>query len=416
MKIQFLSGSKCVGKSAILVSEEANLMLDYGVRLHPEPPEYPPLPQVDELDAVIPSHCHLDHCGAIPILYKVFRPILYTNGVSFELINLLIRDSAKITRLKHFPQKFSKRDIGRMRRHYQLINYRHPFKVGDLRVTAYSAGHVPGSAMILVEGKKKVLYTGDVNLKDTELLKGCDLPNVRPDVLIIESTYAERDHPDRLNQEKRFIGKIQETLANNGSVVIPVFAVGRAQEILLLLEKYGIEDKIALDGMAKKASEIILSYKRYLRDPQRLKRILNKVEWVKNQRQRESLLRRPRIILATAGMMGGGPVVYYMSELHDREDCRVLLVGYQVEDTPGRTLMDTKHYEINGEVFKVRIGVEKFDFSSHAGGKDLVEIVRRLKPKKVFCVHGDDTPRFAKTLRARGFDASSPEEGEVFEI
>ncbi len=416
MKLKFLSGSKCVGKSAIMVSGKANVMLDYGVKLHPEPPTYPPLPKIKRLDAVIPSHCHLDHCGGIPILYKKFRPTLYTNPVSYEIMDMLLHDSAKITRINHFPKRFSKSDINKTLRSYKPIRQRKPFNVKDLKVTTYSAGHIPGSSMVMVEGEKRLLFTGDVNLRDTELLKGCDIPKERPDVLITESTYAERKHPDRMKQEKRFIGKIQETVANNGSVIIPTFAVGRAQEILLMLEKYDVNGKIALDGMAKRATEIILSHKRNLKDPKRLKKVLKRVTKVKNHKQRKNLLRRPHVILATAGMMGGGPVVYYMSELHDRDDCRVLLVGYQVEDSPGRTLMDTKHYEIDGEVFEVKLDVEKFDFSSHSGREELIELVKKTNPKKVFCVHGDNTKKFAKDLRKMGFDAKSPQPGETLNM
>jgi len=417
MRIHFLSGSRCVGKSAIIIQESGtNVLLDYGAKLHPEPPEYPPNIEL-RLNGIIPSHAHLDHCGAIPFLYKGNqRCPLFSNDLNFEIMDLLLTDSAKINRLKKYPDRFSKNDIKRVRNHYRPIRYNQKFKIGSFLVNTTSAGHIPGSCITTVKGNKTVVFTGDVKLQDSLLLRGCELPRVKPDVLIIESTYADRKHANREHQEKRFVGRIQETLSNNGIALIPTFAVGRAQEVLLILEKFGIEYQVAIDGMAKKASEIILYYKRYIRDHKSLKRVLSRATWIFNEKQRERITSKPGVIVATAGMMGGGPIVRYVKELKNRDDCSILLVGYQVEDTPGRILFETNKYIIDEEEFDVRMRVDQFDFSSHAGRDELLEIIKRLAPKQVFCVHGDDTPKFAKSLRHLGFLAESPEEGEVFDV
>jgi len=262
---------------------------------------------------------------------------------------------------------------------------------------------------------KKIFYTGDIKLESTRLVNGCKLPKENIDVLIIESTYSNRNHPNRIKQEEKFKDEIDQALNNNEIALVPVFAVGRAQEILLILKDYA--NYIALDGMAKEATEIILGYKKYLSNYMELKKIFNKIKKMKNNKQRDSIIKKPCIIITTAGMLSGGPVVHYIKKIHERKESRIILTGFQVEGTHGKTLLDTGVFKNEDIEIPVRCKISKFDFSSHAGKNELFEIMKKLKPKKVFCVHGDKCKEFAKEIENKfKIDAFAPEIGEEVKI
>lgn len=413
MKIESLGGAQEIGKSAFLVSDKkTNIILDYGIQIQTIPPQYP---LKAECDAVILSHAHLDHSGSLPILYKKYRPPLFTNDVTLDSTLLLIKDSMKIARKQHYKLPFSKNDVKRMFRSAKLLNYYEDFHIGDFSCSLYDAGHIPGSAGILLKNRgKSIFYTGDIKLDDTRLLNGCTLPK-EVDVLITESTYSEREHPNREKEERRFISAVEEAIALEETALIPVFAIGRAQEVLLILENY--VDKIALDGMAKPASEIILHYGYYLKDHEKLKSILNRVMWIKTDREREKAVKKIPIIVTTAAMMGGGPVLFYLRELRGRPEAKILFTGYLIEDSPARILTETGIFQSAEEKFHVHCDLKQFDLSSHCGRSELLEIIRRTNPKKVVCVHGDKCEKFAKEI-SEIFDIETiaPRNGDALEV
>jgi len=410
LSITGLGGCGEVGKSAFLInSDSTNILLDYGVKIQQETIEYPPIPK--RVDAIIPSHSHLDHSGAIPVLSKARIPI-YLTDASLELTVLLLKDSVKISERNGQPINFSKKDIYYILKNARTVKYEKDFFINDVRCRLFDAGHIPGSAGILLSAKNKnIFYTGDMKLEPQYLVNGCSLPREKIDVLITESTYSDRNHPDRKKEEKNFKERIDEALNMNETVLIPSFAVGRAQEILLILKDY--RKYIALDGMAQEATKIILRHKKYLKNGPELEEIFMSAKKVKNNKQRDMLLKKPHIIVTTAGMLSGGPAVYYIKKIYNRKNSRILLVGFQVEETPGKILLDTGVFRNNDTKLQVRCKVEKFDFSSHAGKNELFKIIETLKPKQVICVHGDKCGKFAKDIEKEfKIPAIAPKNGD----
>ena len=361
------------------------------------------------------SHSHLDHCGAIPKLYKSGNPPFFATQPSIDIYQIMIEDSMKVSRLNGFPTPFGKREVRKSLEAARPVNYGESFYAAGFKTTFYDAGHIPGSAGILLEKSgRSIFYTGDTNDRDTYLLNGAVYPE-KVDYLIIESTYYNREHPDRKSEERRFIEAVKEGLANNEVVLIPAFALGRAQEILIMLHKNGFRD-IYLDGMAKKLTDLFLYHYDYLRDSTDLEKAMKDTIIVEGNRQRKELLEGPKIVVTTAGMMTGGPIIQYMKQLHGRPS-RVLFTGYLIEDTPGRRLLETGIFSNDEVSMEYPNIVMKFDFSAHIGRSGLFNLIERLKPKKVFCIHGDNPGEFAEEIQDRlGIWAEAPSIGEEYEL
>ena len=413
MQIEILGNGGEIGRAAFLVtSNNTNVMLDYGVKLQPEPPQYPVMRKTDN---IILSHAHLDHCGGIPALYEKSKPAAVMTDVTLDLSKMLLLDSLKVSKKEGYHTPFNKSDIKKMVSHTRTINYKQKFRVGVFDAMLFDAGHIPGSAGILMKNKKTIFYTGDIQTAESNLLHGCKLPD-RADVLMIESTYSYKNHPSREREEERLKQHVEEALAREEKVLFPVFASGRAQEVLLILEKYA--NKIALDGMAKKASDIISKYPGYLKDKKRLKHVLRKVHWVHGEESRRKATEHYPIVIATAGMLGGGPAIHYLREMKHRAQSKVLFTGFLVEESPGRQLLETKIFQTAEEKFDVHCHIDQFQLSAHAGRSGLMHIIKKLNPETVICVHGERTKEFAKDIEKQfpGVQAIAPKNGDVIKV
>ncbi|MCD6215819.1 MAG: MBL fold metallo-hydrolase [Candidatus Aenigmarchaeota archaeon] len=373
------------------------MMLDYGVKVQELPIEYPKIPK-ERIDGVLLSHAHLDHSGAIPVLFKRGKPAFFATEPTISLSSMLIEDSIKIAKKNKERIPFSKVDLKKAIRNSITKNYNERFRLNHTYIEFFDAGHIPGSSSIMIDGKKRIMYTGDIKLNPTHLLAGC-LPPKNVDILITESTYAGQRHPKREKEEERFRKKIDESLSQNRLTLVPSFAVGRAQEILLILEDYA--SSLYIDGMAKKATEIISYYRNYIRDNKKLKHIMKKINWIGTNQERDKIIRKGGIVITTAGMLGGGPIVYFIRQVYNDPSVKILMTGFQVEDTPGYQLLKTGTFRINGENKKVNCEIEKFDFSAHADDAELQQIIKYVNPEKVICVHGDNCAGFAKELRKK---------------
>lgn len=416
MKISFLGAMGCVGASGILVEEkDTKLVLDYGTKPREIPPIFP-LP-VERPLAVLLSHSHLDHSGALPLLVKEYSTPIYSININKELVELLLEDSIKVSAEEGYELPFSSYDVKQTVKNFVDVSYNKKIKIGDFNVTFFDAGHIPGSSMIFLESEKtNILYTGDFNTLDTRLIEGCEksLPKVKN--LIIESTYADRDHPNREEEEKELIRLIDESISEDEPVIIAAFAVGRAQEILLILYNYGINYPIYMDGMAKKATTIISKYKNLLKDRKKFEDALDFVNFVKPEK-RKKIIKQACVIITTSGMLNGGPVVYYINKLYKKEKASLILTGWQIEGTPGRILLETGKFIYDNKELDVRMKVKRLDFSAHLGRSELFKFVEKLNPEKVFCIHGDHTQEFAEELKREGFDAVAPLANErIFKI
>lgn len=409
MLLSFLGAMSTVGCSAVFVDTgKEKFVLDYGTKIREIPPKFP-LDVEERINAILLSHSHLDHSGGIPLLSKVNACPIFAISVTKPLTELLLLDSIKVNREEGIELPFTRRDVKHTINAFVNVKYREKIRIGNSEIKYFDAGHIPGSAMIYIKSKNKsLLYTSDFKTTNTRLLKKADLNLPEIKYLITESTYSERNHPNRKSQEKELIKIVESSLANDGICLISAFAVGRSQEIILVLDRYGIDYPLYLDGMAKKATTIINRYQNLLKEPKGLDNALKKVRYISSEKQRKKIIREPCVIVTTSGMLSGGPIVWYLKKLYKSRDSSLVLVGWQIEGTPGRTLLETGRYITEELNLDVKMFVKRLDFSSHVGRKELFEFIKRVNPEKIFCVHGDHTQEFASELREDGFDAVAP--------
>jgi len=398
-------------------SEKTQYLMDYGVMLERQPGFPMHIPPKD-VDAIILTHSHLDHSGAIPIFYIEGKRRLFTNRLNLELTQLLIQD---FIHLSGYYLPFEYLELKTMMKSNTHLNYGVEEKVGDMKFKLLDAGHTPGSASVLVEGEgKRILFTGDFNLEDTKLLKGAAMDYGDLDAVITESTYASEDHTPRPQLEKKFVDACTSVVELGGIVLIPAFGVGRAQEIACTLVDGRFEYPIIFDGMAREASRVIMNDKEFLRDPKLFTDAMHTVEWVEGWRDRRKALKNPGVVISPAGMLKGGPSQFYISKVGKKANNAVFLVSFQIPGTPGKQLLDKGICTIDGKVRKIKAQVQHFDFSSHAGATQLKETLRRLGGKpKVFCVHGAEgnCELLAKWANTElGLEAVAPRTGETFQV
>jgi putative mRNA 3-end processing factor len=414
IEIKFLGGAREVGRLAIQVDTKTEKHLfDYGVDVQdgliPQKPD-------KAQNAVFLSHAHLDHCGFIPNLYKSgYSGSVYSTPVSLDLCSLLLKDSLKVQEKRGLTPQFLNHDIKEFERFARGLEYRKRLELGNSVIELYDAGHVPGSASILMESQnKRILYTGDIKFSETKLLRGADTSYRNIDTLICESTYFYKNHPDRKSLTDKLREIAQHTVYNNGILLLPCFAIGRAQEMLLNLHDLGFP--IYMDGMCIRATKIILLHKNSVKDGNKLRKAFSKAHKISRSSERKRAIKKPCIIIATSGMLNGGPITYYIKKLHKREDCCMVLSGYQVEGTVGRKLLDTGKYVNEGLDVKPKMPVHFMDLSAHCGRDSLIRFLEKTNPEKVLPVHSDRTEDFAKELKAKGFDAHAPRNGEMVRI
>jgi len=416
MDIRFLGGVGEVGRSAVLV--DGSLLLDYGI-LTGNPPQFPvgsPSP-----DAVVVSHGHLDHVGTVPsLLSGDDRPPIHWTPPTYELALTLARDTLKLHG-GSYNCPFTETDVKRVTQVSQLHGYREPFEVcggpedGGYEVTFFDAGHIPGSAHVLVDdGETRLCYTGDFHTDDQRLVSGT---TARPDadVVICESTYSDVEHEDRATVEERFAESVQTTLWEGGTVVVPAFAIGRTQELLLICEAYDIPCYV--DGMGKDVTEMLRQYPGFVRDADALGRATSHARFVTGRDgQRKRITEQKAAIVTTSGMLSGGPAMTYIPEIRSNPTNKITMTGYQVEGTPGRELLETGSAEIDGRVLPVAAQVEQYDFSAHADGDGLGTFLDAYRDAEILVTHGDRCEAFASDLRADGHAARAPALDETVRI
>ncbi|KPV63350.1 MAG: Ribonuclease BN [Candidatus Bathyarchaeota archaeon BA1] len=418
LKIRFLGGTREIGRIAMAIkSEKAQLLLDYGVMVDHEP-GFPMHVPPREVDAIILTHSHLDHTGAIPIFHIQEGKPVYGTRLSFELTQLLISDFIHLSGY-YLPYEYI--DLRSMMRNGVHLDYRKTQTVGGVQFQLLDAGHLPGSAQVLVEADgKRLLYTGDYNTVETRLLHGADRECGKLDALVIEGTYADEDHPVRASLEKEFVERVTEVVENGGTVLIPAFSVGRSQEVTCILAAHHFEYSITIDGMAREANSILMDHTAYLRDPRLFMDAIHATTWVEGWKDRRMAAQKPGVIISPAGMLKGGPACFYIQALGKKRNNAVFLVSYQVPGTPGHELLTKGRCVIDGNMRKISGRVERFDFSSHCGASQLQETIRGVEGNpKVYVVHGAEgnCERFARWIREEtGLDAVAPRAGDTYSI
>ena len=419
-----LGGVKQVGRSCfIVVTPESKVMLDCGIN----PGEalglnaYPRLDwfnfNLDDLDAVIISHAHIDHQGFLPALFKYgYNGPVYCTEPTLPLMNLLQMDSVKIAKNNGTYLPYETRDISEVIKHCITLPYGKPTDISpDITITLNNAGHIMGSATthLNISGAHNILYSGDYKYAKTQLLDSASSTYPRVETLITESTYGNSSDimPDQSVVYRTFTDSINKTLTEGGKVLIPLPAVGRAQEIMLVIDREMregrlIESPIYIEGMISEASAIHMSYAHYLGSDVRksVSQGINPFQSeyftiINGYGKRDEVFNdeNPSIIMATSGMLEGGPSVEYFKEIAPSSKNKIMFVSYQINGTLGRRVLDGTMTEVsildkNGKVkvVPVRCQTQKIDgFSGHSDFNQILNFVSRIRPKRVLVNHGE---------------------------
>ena len=419
-----LGGVKQVGRSCFIVmTRESKIMLDCGIN----PGEvsglnaYPRLDwfnfNLDELDAVIISHAHIDHQGFLPTLFKFgYKGPIYCTEPTLPLMNLLQMDSVKISKSNGTYLPYESRDVNEVIKHCITLPYGKPTDISpDITISLNNAGHIMGSATVHlnISGAHNILYSGDYKYAKTQLLDGALSMYPRVETLITESTYGNTTDimPDQTVVYRNFTDTINKTLTEGGKVLIPVPAVGRAQEIMLVIDKEMregrlIECPIYIEGMISEASAIHMSYAHYLGYDVRksVSQGINPFQSeyftvINGHGKRDEVFsdENAAIIMATSGMLEGGPSVEYFKEIAPSPNNKILFVSYQINGTLGRRVLDGTMNQVsmldkNGKVkvVPVRCQTQKMDgFSGHSDFNQIMSFVAKIRPKRVLVNHGE---------------------------
>jgi len=426
VRITLLGGVQEVGRSAILVqTRESSILLDCGINPGASKPfeAFPrldhPAFEIDSLDAVVISHAHLDHCGLVPLLFKYgYDGPVYCSAPTSSLMTLLQLDYLDVASKQGIIPPYDQKDVRECVLHTIPLRYGVVTDIApDVRLTLHNAGHILGSSIIhlhIGEGLHNIVYTGDYKYAKTMLLEAATAEFPRVETVITESTYGGPDDimPSRVEAEERLVKIVNETLERKGKVLIPVPAVGRAQEIMLVLDGYmkrGLmkEAPVFIEGMISEATAIHTAYPEYLGREVRnsiLHEEVNPFESdyftvVEHPSVRQNIIEgEPCIIMATSGMLEGGPVIEYFKGLAEDERNVIVFVSYQIEGTLGRrvqkgvnevTMMDS---EGKMSVVKVKMRVESIEgFSGHSDRRQIINYITHLKPRpeRVIVCHGE---------------------------
>jgi KH/beta-lactamase-domain protein len=426
IRITTLGGCKEVGRSSFLLSTpETRILIDCGVTTGAESNGTPYLyvPEVSPLssiDAVVLTHAHLDHCGMIPLLFKYgYDGPVYMTPPTRDLMALLQLDYIEVANREGKRPPYDSALIRETLKHTITLNYGDVTDIApDMRLTFYNSGHILGSAIAhfhIGEGLYNVAFTGDFKYEKTRLFDPAVNQFPRVETVIMESTYGGMHdmQPSRRDAEVELERIIKNTIGRGGKVLIPTFAVGRSQEVMIVLEealRKGVIDNVPvyLDGMIWEATAIHTTYPEYL-NMELQDMIFHRGQnpflspsfvQVDSSQKREAIMSDPSpcIVLATSGMMNGGPVMEYFKQYGADPKNTLIFVGYQAEGTMGRRIQKGwSEIPISSsgktETMKVQMEVATVDgFSGHSDRRQLMEYVKRMdpRPERIITNHGDE--------------------------
>ncbi|MCS7139034.1 MAG: MBL fold metallo-hydrolase [Crenarchaeota archaeon] len=418
MLVKFLGGVREVGRSAIYLADgDRRFLLDAGVMLSGREVKYPMHIPPREVDEIIITHAHLDHIGAAPIFFIGLGRESFLTKLTAPLAKLILLDFIRVSK---GTLPFEVLEVDRFIEKSEKLEYGQEISRNGFKLMFLQAGHTPGGGQVLLEFKgKRILYTGDINTVETTLLKGAftDYPPI--DVAIVESTYANKNHPLREEIERKFVEKLKEVVERKGIVLVPAFGIGRSQEVITILAKYSFPYDVYYDGMARAVTQILFDFPDWLSNPNLLEEAAEEVIWVNTQRQREEALKNPGVIVTPAGMLQGGPVNFYLKKVGDSKKNLIAFVSYQVEGTPGRILLEKGVITVDGKFVKAKSEIRHFELSSHSGKDQLEKLIKKINADKTFIVHGEpeNCERLAKYAREElELEAFAPKLGESYTI
>ncbi|MDH4214891.1 MAG: beta-CASP ribonuclease aCPSF1 [Candidatus Thorarchaeota archaeon] len=424
IRLVALGGFREVGRSCMLLqTSESSVIIDCGVNVGAPSKAFPrlDLPElsIDNLDAVVITHAHLDHSGMVPFLFKYgYRGPVYMTAPTLNLATLLQLDYIDVAEREGKLRPYRDRDVKETILHTIPLNYGEVTDIApDVRLTMHNAGHILGSAIVhfhIGDGQYNMAYTGDFKFGRTRLLEPATFTFPRLETLIMESTYGHPTDkmPPRQDVERKFATIIKRALERGGKVLIPVLAVGRAQEIILVIEDLVSKGRIPkvpvyIEGMIAQATAIHTTH------PEALSKKIREMIFhqgvnpfladifvqVDNPEQREEIAEgEPCIIMATSGMLAGGPSVDYFRLLAPDEKNLLVFVSYQGENTMGRRIQkgwkeaNMKNREGQTTVVPVNLEVATVEgFSGHSDRKQILSFVKRVSPapERILVAHGE---------------------------
>ena len=419
-QLSFLGSCREIGRAGFFLEHnDESVLIDYGAKFT-DPPTFPDMIPLDDLQGIALTHAHLDHSGGIPNILSKTEASLYCTPATRDLSVLLLRDMHNISKGR-LP--YTRKDITLVKRQCDATAYEETVPLGHhFELTFFNAGHIPGSAMVSlrVDGKR-VLFTGDFNATESRLNLGARKNLPKHDVVVTESTYARRRNPDRSEVEEALIETVLETVERGGTVLIPAFAVGRSQEIMCILERAEIPQKypIYVDGMARQVNDILVSHPTYLQSPQSFTRAVGRARIIQDNRDRTRAVKKGGIIISPAGMLKGGASYLYFKMLHDNPLNAIIMVSFQIPGTPGAELLATKKVRVGSRDFDVEAEVRMHHLSSHSDSKGLLDLLQRIPGEPEFhIIHGESEScdALADILKKKGRKANVPEINDSVEI
>jgi len=426
IRVSYLGGARQVGRSCILLqTPESRILLDCGINVANEDQAYPYLeaPEFDiqQLDAVIISHSHIDHSGFVPYLFKYgYRGPVYCTAPTRDVSSLLALDYVKIQRSEGKDPIYTSDEIKEMVKHTITLEYDEVTDITpDVRITMYNAGHILGSCMVhlhIGNGLHNLLYGADMKYGKTLLLEPAVTKFPRLETLMIEATYGGKDNilPPRHEPDEQTRKIIKDTIDRGGKVLIPVLGTGRAQEVCILIETI-VRNKtldpvpVYIDGIVWDITAIHTAYPEFLNNNVR-KLIFHKDQnpflnpifrRIGSQKERMELIedKGPAVIVATSGMLVGGPSVEYLKHLSDNPKNSLVFVNYLGEGSMGRKIQrGEKEFNIGTgakpEIMNIKMEVHTIEgFTGHSGRNQLMNFVKNCepRPKKVIINHGENS-------------------------
>ncbi len=426
IRVTFLGGARQVGRSCMLIqTPESRVMMDCGINVAAEGEQmYPQLDapevKIDELDAVIITHAHLDHSGLVPYLFKFgYRGPVYCTEATRDLMALLQLDFVKIQQGEGKDPIYTAEDIKEMVKHTVCLSYEEVSDITpDVRLTLYNSGHILGSAMAHLHvgnGLHNLLYTGDLKFGKTQLFAPAATRFPRLETLILESTYGGKENvtPPIKEEEEDFRKVVTDTISRGGKVLMPVLGSGRGEDMMVILEEMmrtGRIEKVPIyiDGMVWDIMAIHTAYPEFLNSSIR-KRIFHKDEnpflsdifkRIGSKKERQQVIENsgPCVILATSGMLVGGPSVEYLKALADNPKNSIIFTCFQPEGSLGyRIRAGEKEFTfVEGkktEVVRINMDVHRMEITDHADRRQLVNFVHRCepRPRKIIINHGESS-------------------------
>jgi uncharacterized protein len=422
-----LGGFGQVGRSCMLLTTpDSKVLIDCGINPGARTPSeaFPRLDwaniSLDELDAIVIGHAHLDHTGFLPVLTKYgYKGPIYCTEPTLPMMNLIQLDAIKVAGAQGRTPMYAERDVHQIMKQTIGLSYGTVTDISpDIKLVLANAGHILGSASChfhIGNGDHNFVYSGDIKYGKSMLLESADTRFPRVETLLVESTYGAKEdiQPTREEVESAFIKSVNEILKGGGKVLIPIPAVGRAQELMMVIDKYMksgqlIESPVFMEGMIQEATAIHEAHPEYLERSLKQKILETDdnpfdSEYFTNIEHadgRDEPLREdsPCIVIATSGMLEGGPVLEYFRNFAPNPKNKILFVSYQVNGTLGRRVMDgARQVTIMGrdgkvEVVTINAGTEKLEgFSGHSDYNQLMSYVQRLRPKlrRVLVNHGE---------------------------